>query len=151
LTRVQIKPGVWARYYHPDTNEPWYRTVDGQDSDLAHAKGGYTWQGAWGNRGLKLAAEYKNAARKAPRPAIVPPGDASFGATVARHARPDPATLDSIIASQAPNGCWPGGGRSGRQKKDAKTADAGGYFGSFVFVNNVHRLAEAVREERKEK
>ena len=117
---------------------------------MAHAKGGYTWQGAWGNRGLQLAAQYKDAAKKAPRPTIVPPGDPSFRVAITRHARPEPATVNSIIASQSANGCWPGGGRSGRQKKDAKTADAGGYFGSFVFVNNVHRLAEALRLERKE-
>jgi PelA/Pel-15E family pectate lyase len=145
LEKVQVKPGVWARYYHPDTNEPWYRTVDGQDCDFAHAKGGYTWQGGWGKRGLELAAQYKSAARKAPRPAIPVPGDPSFEAAIVRHARPDTASVDAILASQSSNGCWPGGGRSGRQKNDPKTADGVGYFGSFVFVNNVHRLAEAVR------
>ena len=145
LEKVQIRPGVWSRFYHPDTNEPWYRTVDGKDCAFAQAKGGYTWQGAWGKRGIELAARYRGAVRQPARPAVAAPGNPALEAAIVGHARPDAAAIAATVSAQLPNGCWPGGGRSGRQKNDALTADGVGHFGSFVFVTNVHRLADAIR------
>ena len=144
MQRAQLQPGVWARFYHPDTNEPWYRTVEGKDCDFAHAKGGYTWQGGWGRRGLELAERYRNAGRKAPLSRIAPPGDPAFDAAVPVRTAPEPAELAEIIARQSANGCWIGGGRSGRQRNDT----SGQFFGSTMFVSNVHRLAAAVSAER---
>jgi hypothetical protein len=144
LKRVQVKPGVWARYYHPDTNAPWYRTVDGQDCDLAQAKGGYTWQGAWGVRGIELAAKYQNAPAKTARPLAKPGGDPSYEATLRLPEAVDAAAIAEIISTQTENGCWPGGGRSGRNKRENTAA----YFGSFKFVHHVHQLSAAISAER---
>lgn len=144
LERVQLQPGVWARFYHPDTNQPWYRTLQGEDCDFAHAKGGYTWQGRWGAEGLELAQQYGKAQPKAARAPIPPPGDPAFGVTLGEKS-PDAREVERIVAAQAPNGCWIGGGRSGRQKQE--NAESMKYFGSPRFVAHVRQLAASVAAE----
>jgi hypothetical protein len=56
LEKAQIGPNKWARYYHPDTDRPWYRSLEGKDvASAAEAKSKYTWEGSWGAAGIEQA------------------------------------------------------------------------------------------------
>jgi len=49
LKKIQLRPGWWARFYHPDSDKPWYRNAGGGNvSSAAQAKPKYTWEGNWG-------------------------------------------------------------------------------------------------------
>ncbi len=142
LKKVQLSPGRWARYYNPETNKPWYRNRAGQDVDRSGAKGGYTWEGSWGNKGIQLAASMKGKGRKAPRPAVRPGGDPSLDATLRLRSRP--SEVQQLIQRQEPNGCW-FGGKGARRRKGKKI------FVSSTFVSSVNRLSAAVKAERAQK
>jgi hypothetical protein len=49
LAHATIGPGCWARYYDPDSGEPFFVAADGQRvSSLKRARRGYAWVGDYG-------------------------------------------------------------------------------------------------------
>lgn len=138
LEKVQIAPGRWARFYHPDTNKPWYRTIEGKDLEgPTGAKPGYTWERDWGAAGLKIAQSLKGAGKKDPLPPPPGRGDPSVEAEWLRLDRGE-RDVSRIVSSQEESGAWRA--RKGRHK--------GGY-GASEFFGNVSALSQAVIEERR--
>jgi hypothetical protein len=110
LEKVQIAPGRWARYYHPETAKPWYRTLEGKDvPTAAEAKGGYTWEGSWGKAGIEQAKAYSG---KGPgKPRTVAKGDPQAGyklrgGGIGGGGGKFGNNVDRIVASETEKGYW---------------------------------------------
>lgn len=117
LQRVKMG-GKWARFYHPDSDRPWYRSIDGRDvGSSSQAKPGYSWDGAWGNGGISRGNAYKGRGRGSPR-TVRPGGTPGAGVELrAGTGGKFSATVEEAISSQDERGAWiQGGGRSGGGK-----------------------------------
>jgi hypothetical protein len=102
--------GVYANYYHPGTNVPWFRDGAGQDVRThRRARLGYPWIGSWGREaislGNQLASSRYRTGRRVPAggdpsaralPPVAPPGGPGKGMPVER-----------ILQTQNRKGVWP--------------------------------------------
>ena len=113
LEKSKIGNNKWARYYHPDTDKPWYRSIDGQDvSSAAEAKPKYTWEGSWGAAGIEKAKAYADQGPGKPR-AASQQGDSQAGFKLRgggvggmQGAGKFRESVQKIIASQDEKGRW---------------------------------------------
>lgn len=152
LEKTKIGPNKWARFYHPDSNKPWYRDITGKDvSNASEAKPKYTWQGEWGARGINMAKAY--AGKSAGKPKTVPSsGDPTLGFTIKRggfsgfHAGKFTETVDQIIAAQDEQGRWFVGGRKGGKAKGKKggAGGSGGTMTAMQWVVYMERLLDSI-------
>ena len=113
LEKVKIGPNKWARYYHPDTDKPWYRDINGKDvASAAEAKPKYTWEGSWGAAGIAEANACAGKGPGKPRTAKEK-GDALMGFRLRgggiggmQGGGKFRETVEKIIASQDEKGRW---------------------------------------------
>ena len=151
LKKVQISPGKWARFYHPDTGKPWYRTIDGRDLETrTGAKGGYTWEGSWGNEAIKLAEALKGKGKKDPMQSPPQNGDPSVEAEWMQGGGRGAGAAEGLAETQHADGGWYS--QKGRKRK-AKAAEGGDVSSLWIQMgeisSNLNALARAVLEERK--
>jgi hypothetical protein len=113
LKNVQLGDGRWARFYHPGTGKPWYISADGGEVATAQeARGGYAWEGSWGNAGIAAAMTYS--AKGPGQPRQVPSGgdpDAELkirggGIGGFQGAGKIPQRVEDILKSQDELGRW---------------------------------------------
>ena len=111
LRLVPAPQGISARFYHPDSNKPWF--VDGAGQEVRgpkKARKDYIWIGYWGRMGLDLAEGIAKAKIEEPRQ--VPQG----GDPAAQALLPLPSeipalvqkgiTVQKLLESQAHRGAW---------------------------------------------
>lgn len=121
LERVKVGKDRWARFYHPDSDRPWYRNVDGKDvPDVGEAKPGYNWQGTWGAKGIVRARAYIGKGPGKPRKLASNPaaGFSLKGGGIGGHfgGAKYPEKVDKIVALQDKQGRWINKGKLNTQQ-----------------------------------
>ncbi len=102
--RVELRPGVWARFYELGTDKPIYGDRDGKvhyrlDEISEERRTGYSWEGGYGVRAVKT--RYEEILRKG-RDAYL----AEQAARANRKDAPDENAVKKVLAALGPDGRW---------------------------------------------
>lgn len=111
LRRLPSPGRVHARYYHAESNRPWFVNGIGEEvRGPRAARKDYAWIGPWGKMGIQFARSLPQQEDIEPR-RVPDGGDPSFGAglhlpgEVPALAAKD-TTVRQVLASQDPEGYW---------------------------------------------